>query len=78
MTHSWYVDDDESLIKTKAQYIGLIDSHSIEVFIDSKPLAIQITEAQREKIESFTPNQQITISYYYNELTTQYILVSIQ
>jgi len=68
----------EKIIETEAIYIGLIDSHSIEVYIDKKPYALQINEAQQAIVEKFATKKRISIKYFYDNKTTQYQLVSIQ
>ncbi|MDQ0225417.1 hypothetical protein [Metabacillus niabensis] len=68
----------EKVIETEAIYIGLIDSHSIEVFINKEPYALQINEAQQEIAEKLPTKKRISIKYYYDKKTTQYQLLSIQ
>lgn len=68
----------EKTTETEAIYIGLIDSHSIEVYINKEPYALQINEAQKAIIEKLPTRKRIIIKYYYDNKTTQYQLVSIQ
>lgn len=68
----------EKIIETEAIYIGLIDSHSIEVYINKEPYALQINEAQQAIVEKLTTNKRVIIKYYYDNKTTQYQLISIQ
>jgi hypothetical protein len=67
-----------TLISTQATYIGLIDSHSIEVIIDNEPLALQINNEQMNILEHLKTNEKISITYYYNEETSQNILEKVE
>jgi hypothetical protein len=66
---------EQTIISTHAIYVGLIDTHSFEVIIDNKPLALQMSKDQMSLLEPLKTNEQISIEYYYNEGTSQYILV---
>jgi len=68
----------EGSIKTEAIYIGLIDSHSIEVIINQTPTAIQISEEQYKTLELLKTNTPITITYYVQKSTSQNILKQIE
>lgn len=68
----------EDSIKTEAIYIGLIDSHSIEVIINQTPTAIQISEEQFKTLELLETNTPITITYYVQKSTSQNILEKIE
>lgn len=68
----------ENSIKTKAIYIGLIDSHSIEVIINQTPTAIQISEEQYKTLELLETNTPIAITYYVQKSTSQNILEQIE
>ncbi|TXC91128.1 hypothetical protein FS935_09515 [Metabacillus litoralis] len=60
----------------EATYIGLIDNHSIEVIIENKPLALQISEKQKKQLELFETNKPLMIEYIHNKDTSQNILIS--
>ncbi|WP_394184078.1 hypothetical protein [Metabacillus halosaccharovorans] len=68
----------EESIKVNAIYIGLIDSHSIEVIIDQTPTALQISEEQYKTLESIPTNTPITITYTFQKSTSQNILEDIE
>ena len=65
-------------ITTQAIYIGLIDSHSIEVLLNNQPIAIQINEEQRKVLEPLHTNAKIYIEYYVKEETMQIILEEVE
>ena len=64
---------NEDSIKVNAIYIGLIDSHSIEVIIDKTPTALQISEEQYKTLESIPTNTPVTITYTFQKNTSQNI-----
>ncbi len=68
----------EDSIQVNATYIGLIDSHSIEVIIDQTPTAIQISGEQFKKLESLPTNTPITIIYFVQKSTSLNILKKIE
>jgi RecB family endonuclease NucS len=70
--------NEQSLITAKATYVGLIDTHSIEVIIDDKPIALQINQEQMKILESLKTNEKLSITYFYNEETTQNILEKVE
>ncbi|MBM7605883.1 hypothetical protein JOC75_003911 [Metabacillus crassostreae] len=67
---------EQQKILVEATYIGLIDNHSIEVIIENKPLALQISEKQKKQLELFETNKPLMIEYIHNEDTSQNILIS--
>ncbi|WP_175640528.1 hypothetical protein [Metabacillus schmidteae] len=68
----------EDSIHVKAIYIGLIDSHSIEVIIDQTPTAIQLSEEHYKTLESLPTNTPITITYSVQKSTSQNILEHVE
>ena len=76
--HENTVAASDDSINVEAIYIGLIDSHSIEVIIDQTPTAIQISDEQFKKIESWPTNTPISITYYVQKGTSQNILEQIE
>lgn len=69
---------EQKIISSQATYIGLMDPHTIEVLINNEPIAIQINEEQMQILEPLKTNAQINIEYYYNEETSQNILVKVE
>ncbi|MBO1510949.1 hypothetical protein [Metabacillus bambusae] len=69
---------EQSIISAQAIYIGLMDTHTIEVMINNQPLAIQINEEQFKILEPLNTNKQIHIEYYYNDETSQNILDKVE
>ena len=69
---------EQSIISAQAIYIGLMDTHTIEVMINNEPVAIQINEEQLKKLEPLNTNKQIHIEYYYNDETSQNILEKVE
>lgn len=65
---------EKQLIKAEVTYIGLIDSHSIEVKKNDSYMALQINEDQFQQLETLKTNTPINITYYINEATSQNIL----
>ncbi|WP_026559092.1 hypothetical protein [Bacillus sp. J37] len=76
--HENIAEAKEDFKKVNAIYIGLIDSHSIEVIIDQTPTALQISEEQYKTLESIPPNTSVTISYTFQKNTSQNILEDIE
>ncbi|WP_226670412.1 lipoprotein [Metabacillus litoralis] len=75
-TNSTANSSEQQIISTEAIYIGLIDNHSIEVMVQNKPLALQISENQKKQLELFETNKLLDIEYVHNQDTSQYILIS--
>ncbi|WP_299092481.1 hypothetical protein [uncultured Metabacillus sp.] len=69
---------EQEMISAQATYIGLMDPHTIEVIVNNKPLALQITEEQRKILEPLETNKEIHIEYRFNEETSQNILEKVE
>ncbi|KKI93426.1 hypothetical protein WQ54_04090 [Bacillus sp. SA1-12] len=69
---------EQKLISAQATFIGLMDPHTIEVIVNDKPMALQITEEQRKILEPLEMNKEIHIEYWNNEKTSQKILKKVE
>lgn len=57
----------DSNIKTKeGVYVGLADTHTIEVTVDNEPVVLDITEESTSELEKFNNGDKVTVKYKEN------------
>ena len=56
------------LVKAKGTVVGLADSHTIEIIVDGKPIAYQLSDLAKEQVES-SINEKDEVEFYYTEIS---------
>jgi len=54
-------EDSEGMIA--AEFVGLADSHTIEVYVEGEPVALQLEGDAREQAQDFETGDQVYIRY---------------
>ena len=54
------------LVKAEGTVVGLADSHTIEIIVDEKPVALQLSDLAKEQVES-SINEKDEVEFYYTE-----------
>lgn len=56
-------EEDDLLIEEKGIYVGRADPHTVEIRVDGNPIAYQILQNLREKVDQLTEGREVHFTY---------------
>nr|MDH3136761.1 hypothetical protein [Bacillus velezensis] len=59
-------DAGEKLVTKEGTYVGLADTHTIEVTVDHEPVSFDITEESADDVKNLDNGDKVTVKYQKN------------